>query len=352
MRQATARRVRLYGRLLLVGMLIGATYGGLIGRAFRGTALVGALVGATDGAAITAGIAAVEIFLTQTRGGRSLQRAPFLITFGVKWLVYGVVITVVNAKSPGVLLFGPALRAAPLQASLQRIAIIFSFAAAFAVLFLLEISRIVGPRNLRDIVLARYHRPRLEERFFLFVDVAGSTSLGERIGPAAVHRFLDDVFRLASDPIADTGGEIYQYVGDEIVITWTVSEGRAEARPIACFLGIAAALAEAAPRFQRDFGVAPQLRAALHAGPVITGEIGDIKRDIVFHGDVMNTAARIEQATRDLGRAFLVSAEALDRLAGTEGYTLEPLGFHALRGRAAPVQIYAVAGAVMRTERA
>jgi len=352
MRQATARRVRLYGRLLLVGMLIGATYGGLIGRAFRGTALVGALVGATDGAAITAGIAAVEIFLTQTRGGRSLQRAPFLITFGVKWLVYGVVITVVNAKSPGVLLFGPALRAAPLQASLQRIAIIFSFAAAFAVLFLLEISRIVGPRNLRDIVLARYHRPRLEERFFLFVDVAGSTSLAERIGPAAVHRFLDDMFRLASDPIADTGGEIYQYVGDEMVITWTVSEGRAEARPIACFLGIAAALAEAAPRFQRDFGVAPQLRAALHAGPVITGEIGDIKRDIVFHGDVMNTAARIEQATRDLGRAFLVSADALDRLAGTEGYTLEPLGSHALRGRAAPVQIYAVAGGVMRTERA
>src|SRR5262249_24489182 len=91
-------------------------------------------------------------------------------------------------------------------------------------------------------------------------------------------------------------------------------------------------------------GVAPQLRAALHAGPVITGEIGDIKRDIVFHGDVMNTAARIEQATRDLRRAFLVSAEALDRLAGTERYAFEPLGSHALRGRAAPVEIYAVAG--------
>jgi len=345
MRRATARRVRLYGRLLLVGTIIGATYGSVIGRTFRGTAFIGALVGATDGAAITAAIAAIEIFLTQTRWGRSLQRAPFLITFGVKWLVYGVVITAVNVKSPGVLLFGASVGAVRLQASLQRLAIIFSFAAAFAVLFVFEISRIVGRRVLRDIVLARYHRPRLEERFFLFVDVAGSTSLAERIGPAAVHRFLDDVFRLASDPIADADGEIYQYVGDEIVITWTVSEGRTEARPIACFLGIAAALSEAAPRFQRDFGVAPQLRAALHAGPVITGEIGDIKRDIVFHGDVMNTAARIEQATRDLGRAFLVSAEALDRLAGTERYGFEPLGSHALRGRAAPVEIYAVAAA-------
>ena len=343
MRRATARRVRLYGRLLLVGTLIGATYGGVIGRTFRGTALIGATVGAMDAATITAAIAAIEVFLTQTRWGRSLQRAPFLITFGVKWLVYGVIITVVIAASPGVLLFGSMLGAAPLQASLRRLAIVFSFAAAFAVLFVFEISRIVGPRNLRDIVLARYHRARLEERFFLFVDVAGSTSLAERLGPAAVHRFLHEVFRLASDPIVDSGGEIYQYVGDEIVITWTVAEGRTEARPIACFFGIAAALAEAAPRFERGFGVAPRLRGALHAGPVITGEIGDIKRDIVFHGDVMNTASRIEQATRDLGRAFLVSADALARLTGAERYALESLGSHAVRGRAAPVQIYAVA---------
>jgi adenylate cyclase len=56
------------------------------------------------------------------------------------------------------------------------------------------------------------------------------------------------------------------------------------------------------------------LRAALHAGPVISGEIGESKRDIVFHGDVMNTATRLEQATRDLDRRFLVSADALNRL--------------------------------------
>jgi len=345
MRRATVRRIRLFSRFLLVGTLIGATYGGFIGRTFRGTALVGAVVGATDGAVITAGITAIEIFLIPTRWGRWVQQAPFLITFAVKWLIYGAVITVANTWDPGLLLFGATLRATPLQPPLARLAVIFSFAAAFAVLFVFEISRIVGPRNLRNIVFARYHRPRLEERFFLFVDVAGSTSLAERIGPAAVHRFLDRVFRLASDPIADAGGEIYQYVGDEIVITWTVPEGRVNARPLACFLAITAALEEAAPEFERDFGVAPRLRAALHAGPVITGEIGDLKRDIVFHGDVMNTASRLEQATRDLDRPFLVSSDALDRLVGTEGYAVEALGPRTLRGRAAPVEVYAVATA-------
>ena len=264
------------------------------------------------------------------------------MTFGVKWLVYGVVIMVVNAGSFGQRVLGLALSAAPLDESLELLGVFFSFVAAFVVLLGFEIGQIVGPRNLRNIVLGRYHRPRTEERFFLFVDVEGSTSLAERIGPTAVHRFLDGVFRLASDPIGDHGGEIYQYVGDEMVVTWTAAEARGDARPIACFFAIVAALEDVAPAFEREFGVAPRLRAALHAGPVISGEIGESKRDIVFHGDVMNTAARLEQATRDLDRRFLVSSDALSRLAATERYAFEPLGPQALRGRAMPVDVYAV----------
>src|SRR5262249_41764366 len=86
----------------------------------------------------------------------------------------------------------------------------------------------------------------------------------------------------------------------------------------------------------------PRVRAALHAGMVVCGEIGETKRDIVFHGHVMNTAARLEQATRDLDRSFLVSADALSCLRAMERYALEPLGPQALRGRAAPVEVYAV----------
>ncbi len=343
MRRATKRRVRLFLRLLLVGTLIGVAYNSFIDLIFfSGSIFPRNLVGAIDGAAITAPIAAMEMFLLRTRWGGPLQRAPFLVTFGAKWLVYGTIITAVIAGEPGTRVLGLTPSAAPLQNPLARLAVLFSFVAAFAFLFVFEISQIVGPRNLRNIVLGRYHRPRVEERFFLFLDIAGSTSLAEQIGPAAVHRFLASVFRLASDPIGDYGGEIYQYVGDEMVVTWTVAEARGDARPIACFFAIVAALEEVAPEFEREFGVAPRLRAALHAGPVISGEIGDSKRDIVFHGDVVNTAARLEQATRDLDRRFLVSADALSRLAATERYALEPLGPQALRGRAAPVEVYAI----------
>ncbi|MBI3373719.1 MAG: hypothetical protein HY017_18500 [Betaproteobacteria bacterium] len=59
------------------------------------------------------------------------------------------------------------------------------------------------------------------------------------------NRFLDRVFRIASDPIDDHAGDIYRYVGDEIVITWLVPEGRPSARPLACYFAIERALAEA-----------------------------------------------------------------------------------------------------------
>jgi adenylate cyclase len=339
MRGATKRRVRFLLWILLAGTLVGIVYGGLINRAVGGSGLTGSLVGAIHGATITGVISSIEILWLRTRRGMAFQEAPFLVTFGARWLVYGAVITAVNVGALGERVLG----VPPGATSVTPLSVIFSFVATFGFLFMFEIGALVGRRNLRNIVLGRYHRPRSEERFFLFVDIVGSTPLAERIGPAAVHRFLNRVFRLASDPIDEHRGEIYQYVGDEMVVTWTATEGRAGARPIACFFAIRAALDEAATQFEREFGVAPGLRAALHAGPVISGEIGGSKRDIVYHGDVMNTAARLEQATRDLGRRFIVSADALRRLAGTERYALEPLGPQVLRGRAAPIEVYACA---------
>ncbi len=240
-------------------------------------------------------------------------------------------------------LLSPDAATTALRNTLPRaVAIAIAFFLSLTLIFVLQMSRLIGGRTLGDIILGRYHRPRPEDRFFLFVDIVGSTPLGERVGPDGVHRFLGEVFRLASDPIDDHRGEVYQYVGDEIVITWTLAEGRGAARPLAAYFAVAGALARAAPDFERQFGAVPGLHAALHAGPVIAGEVGGSRRAIVYHGDVMNTTSRIEQATRDLGHAFLVSSDALERLEGVDGYTRDDLGWQRLRGRAEPVRVYAV----------
>jgi adenylate cyclase len=336
--------------------VVSAVFGGAAGSVFRAAPVLGAIQGALAGAInaviVIGAIFGAEIFLPPTRIGRALDRAPFLVTFALKLLVYVAVIVLVVGGRPGArlaavasaALFSPdlakAIYAQIKAPTAQLMANWLVFVSSW--ILVLQLGRLIGYRTLGDIVSGRYHRSRTEERFFLFVDIAESTPLAERLGPDAIHRFLSEVFRVASDPIDDHRGEVYQYVGDEIVITWTVAEGRDGAEPIACFFAIKQVLERSAPDFEREFGTMPRLRAALHAGPVLTGEVGGSRRAIVHHGDVMNTTSRIEQATRELDRQFLVSGDALQRLADLDGFALEDLGLQRLRGRAAAMHVYAV----------
>ena len=86
----------------------------------------------------------------------------------------------------------------------------------------------------------------------------------------------------------------------------------------------------------------PRLRAALHGGPVVSGEVGESKRAIAFHGDVLHAAARLEQATREFGHRFLVSGDARRLVGDDGGFAFEALGSRVLRGRSAPLEVYAV----------
>ena len=137
-------------------------------------------------------------------------------------------------------------------------------------------------------------------------------------------------------------GEIYQYVGDEIVITWVEADGAADARALRCFFAMRAALAADADRFVQRFGVRPALRAALHLGDVIAGEVGQVRRAIVFHGDVMNTTGRLEQATREVGCLFIASAQALACIGPLPELRTHDLGALALRGRVDPIHAFCV----------
>ena len=91
---------------------------------------------------------------------------------------------------------------------------------AVAVQFILQMNRMIGANILGYFVAGVYHRPKSEERMFLFLDLTGSTQMAERLGSARyfelLRRFVDDL----TEPVLETGGEIYQYAGDEVVVTW------------------------------------------------------------------------------------------------------------------------------------
>jgi adenylate cyclase len=190
-----------------------------------------------------------------------------------------------------------------------------------------------------------YHRPRAEERIFLFLDLEGSTRLAEQLGSATyfelLRRFVDDL----TEPVLDCEGEIYQYAGDEVVITWRHDAGVRRANCVRCFFAIRAAITGRAAAYEGEFGVVPRFHAGLHGGTVTAGELGDLRQQIVFVGDILNTAARLEEYAKRTGRDVVASGALLERLDLPAGIVSVRCGELELRGKGAPVDAYELSGA-------
>ena len=218
----------------------------------------------------------------------------------------------------------------------------FFVVLAIAVQFVLRTNRMIGTSVLRYFVAGTYHRPRTEERVFLFIDLEGSTKLAERLGSATyfdlLRRFVDDL----TEPIVVTRGEIYQYAGDEVVVTWPLATAVRSANCVRCFFAIRDTIARATDRYERDFGVVPRFRAGLHGGTVTAGELGDLRQQIVFVGDILNTAARLQEHAKRAGLGLVASAAVLKPLDLPDDITVTPCGELELRGKQDRVTAYSL----------
>jgi adenylate cyclase len=186
------------------------------------------------------------------------------------------------------------------------------------------------------------HRPRREERIFLFGDLQRSTGIAERLGELRYHAFLNRVFVDAARPVEEYNGLIYQYVGDQMVVTWPLERGLADWNCLHCAGAINDALLEARDRYESEFGATPRFRFAVHCGPVVAGELGGARREIVFSGDTLNTVARIEGLAKEAEREFVVSEDVLRRAPLPDGLTAESLGVHTLPGKQRPLELFAL----------
>ncbi len=170
--------------------------------------------GGLTGAVICSLLMSFEILLLDhSAPGAALRRLPFLGHVTVKTLAYLAVILFA-------LKLGSWLFPAPDEHGLRRQDVLFSFAMSFAFAFMLSISRLLGQNVLLNFITGRYYWPRLEERILLFLDMEGSTGLAERLGPLAFHRLLNRFVTDLTAPIVAAQGEIYAYVGDELIATW------------------------------------------------------------------------------------------------------------------------------------
>lgn len=203
------------------------------------------------------------------------------------------------------------------------------------------ISENIGYRVFINLVTGRYHKPKNEKRIFLFLDMKSSTTIAEQLGHQQYFKFLQDYYRFLSDSIIQHLGETYQYIGDEIIITWKLEDGLKNNNCIHCFFAMQEALQAKQDYFIKKFNVYPTFKAGIHMGEVTTGEIGALKKEIFYTGDVLNTASRIQGLCKELKSDLLISENLKLKLNETNHNT-ELAGDIQLKGRQQKMKVYSV----------
>lgn len=205
---------------------------------------------------------------------------------------------------------------------------------------MLRLNDLYGSGSVSDL-LDRYRKPRQELRIFMFLDMRSSTSVAETLGDTRYFKLLNDLYADITDPVIYSEGEIYQYVGDEISVSWKLSRGIRNDRCIKCFFAIRGKLRARAEYYRDTYGIEPVFKAGFHYGRVTSGEVGMVKRQTIFSGDVVNTAAHIQASCNELGVDNLVSKELLDILSlRSLIYDIKPMGSIPLKGKRVAVELY------------
>ena len=165
-----------------------------------------------------------------------------------------------------------------------------------------------GPGNLRSFFMGRYFRPQREEHIFMFLDLRSSTYIAQVLGEQQYFNFIKDVIRDATPVILRHKGRIYQYVGDEITVSWWMNQGLNKLNCIRCPMEIRKIFNHRSSYYTAQYGVVPDFKAGLHCGPVMVGEIGVVKRDIAFSGEVVGCLLYTSPSPRDRTRSRMPSS--------------------------------------------
>ncbi len=198
----------------------------------------------------------------------------------------------------------------------------------------------IGEGNLWRLVTGRFYTPREEERIFMFLDLKSSTTLAESLGHLKYSMLIQDCYDDLA-VVSENDAQIYQYVGDGVVLTWYTKRGLANNNCIRAYFSFCGRLASRSSYYVEKYQTQPRFTAGVHTGAVVVTEVGRHKREIAYHGDVLNTAARIQGKCKDFDCDLLIT-DILRRSLGPDEYTYESIGKLTLRGKHEPVSIVSV----------
>jgi class 3 adenylate cyclase/tetratricopeptide (TPR) repeat protein len=132
----------------------------------------------------------------------------------------------------------------------------------------------------------------------LFADLAGSTAVGERLDPEDVRQLQGELFELVNAEVERFGGVTEKFVGDAVLAVFGIPRAHDDdpERAVRAGLSTQGAFAAFAARTRERFDVDVALRVGIDTGEVVTGREAAARGELMVSGDVVNVAARLQQA--------------------------------------------------------
>ena len=193
---------------------------------------------------------------------------------------------------------------------LKSIFIYFTFSSILLNLFFISLD-IVGVEHTLRLLIGNFKVPKNEKRLFLFIDLKDSTSITERIGHKKYSLLMREVYSIINDVCYKYYGEIYQYIGDEVIISWPTKNIESSDQAIKTYLEVKKEIQNRSEKFNETFGFIPEFWAGATSGEVTVVEIGTFKRHITYFGDALNMASRLTSLCKDVKTDFLVTTNLI-----------------------------------------
>jgi adenylate cyclase len=218
---------------------------------------------------------------------------------------------------------------------------VFYFLLSVFVNFLRRLRVQFGQEVFTNYLLGKYSDQVEEERTFLFLDLNDSTSLAENLGHVKYSRLLNMAFQDIIDATETFSPEVYQFVGDEVVFTW-LSEKDKNGLGIMMVNAVNLKIETRAEEYKAKFGSVPKFKAAISSGSVSVSLVGK-KKNLAYHGDVLNTTARLLGQCKKYKTELLVTEFYSRMIKINASQELKFVGSLQLRGKENFTNIYKLA---------
>ena len=176
----------------------------------------------------------------------------------------------------------------------------------------------------------------------MFLDLRSSTSIAEQLGHIQYSLLIQDCFYDLTEVVSKREAQIYQYVGDEIVLTWEMEPGLRNLNCLNAYYDYDNVLQRKREYYMDKYGLVPEFKAGLDSGLITVAEVGEIKKELAYHGDVLNSASRIQGMCNQYQSKVLLSERLKNRLSGylEKGFDLN--GNIQLKGKRESMKVYKV----------